>query len=61
MINLFISQMMQFKNKWEEYGKYEMSNKMSFQEFEKYLELRYPEESKTNQASFYKNFYPQIK
>lgn len=56
-----ILQMMQFKNKHEEYGKYETSNKLSFLDFEKYLELNFPEANQEGPGCFYTNIYPQIK
>ena len=45
----------------EEYGKYESSNKISFLDFEKYLEQNYPEINTSGEAWFYTNIYPQIK
>ena len=47
--------MMLFKNKSEDYGKYETWNKLSFNEFDKYLN------SELNSDAFYKTIYPKIK
>jgi len=48
---------MQFKNKSENYGKYETSNKLSYNDFEKYLKSNFPDQN----ISFYNDIYPQIK
>ena len=56
MINLFISQMMQFKNKWEEYGKYENSNKLSYDDFQKYIDT-----ANLGQVNFVNDILPQAK
>ena len=52
---------MLFKNKCEEYGKYESSNKLSFTDFQKYLEKTYPAKFESGIAWFYTNIYPKIK
>lgn len=52
---------MRSKNKCDEYGKYESSNKLSFLDFEKYLELHFPEQNALGNAWFYTHIYPQIK
>jgi len=49
--------MMQFKNNSEDYGKYETSNKLSYNDFEKYIKNNFPGED----ISFYNDIYPQIK
>ena len=49
------------QKKCEEYGKYESSNKISFLDFEKYLEQNYPEENAAGPGWFYTHIYPQIK
>ena len=46
--------MMQYRNKSLSYGKHEASNKVSFLEFEKYLDDNY------EGVSFYKDIYPKI-
>ena len=53
--------MMLFRNKCEEYGKYESDNKLSFTDFQKYLEKKYPKEYESGKACFYSNIYPKIK
>ncbi|CAI2377303.1 unnamed protein product [Moneuplotes crassus] len=49
------------QKKSEDYGKYESSNKLSFQDFEKYLEQNYPNQNLDGHACFYTHIYPQIK
>ncbi|CAI2375948.1 unnamed protein product [Moneuplotes crassus] len=49
------------QKKSEDYGKYESSNKLSFQDFEKYLEQNYPEQNEEGPGCFYTHIYPQIK
>ncbi|CAI2374629.1 unnamed protein product [Moneuplotes crassus] len=49
------------QKKCEEYGKYESSNKLSFNDFQKYLEKKYPKEFQSNKACFYTSIYPKIK
>lgn len=41
----------------ENYGKYESSNKLSYQDFEKYLKTNFTKQN----ISFYSDIYPQIK
>ena len=43
------------QSRWEDYGKYETWNKLSFLEFEKYLD------SGDTPISFFKVIYPRIK
>lgn len=50
-----------FKNKCDEYGKYESWNKLSFMDFHRYLETEYTHEYKEGDAWFYTSIYPQIK
>lgn len=49
--------MTQCKNKCSDYGKYETSNKLSYANFEKYLQANHADDN----ISFYKDIYPQIK
>ena len=44
------------QKKYEEYGKYESGNKVSYAEFERYLETTY-----NGSVSFYGQIYPQMK
>ena len=49
------------QKKWSEYGKYESNNKLSFMDFQKYLEKKYPEQFESGEAWFYTSMYPKIK
>ena len=51
---------MPFRNKCEDYGKYESSNKLSFIDFQKYLEKKYPSQFESGEAWFY-TLYNKIK
>ena len=49
--------MMQSKNNAEEYGKYEIANKLSYDDFQKYLDTHHKEKS----IDFYRDLLPQIR